>query len=226
MVAPDRLVILHAPSYGPRFDLNTIRTAEETDADSIGYSEAYKVAAALPARPKYSALVGHSFVDTRLVKSPMGDAGDNPIAVSRRHEHHRGRVFKANDPGHPIKYAPERYVYAVDYRWAGVKVCHISAHPSPLVVGIVPWRAVMRVVAREVQAAKDRGCYVVVTGDLNARLMATRALKSCGLKVWRDRIDFIGYDPRLLLVSRRTFRPAGVDHNWMLGTFIVNGGGR
>ena len=220
MVAPEPLVILHAPGHAPDVDIATINAAEATDADSIGYSEAYRIAAALPTRRDYSAVVGHSLVNTRLVRSPCGDAGDNPIAVNRRHAPKRGRVVKADTPGRPEKFAPERHVYVVDYDWPNGRVCHINAHPSPLFCGLRKWRRVMRVVQREVALAKTRGCLVIVTGDLQTNVAATRMLKSAGLKVWRDRIDFIAYSPELLLIGRRVFRPAGMDHNWMLGTFI------
>lgn len=213
------IVFLHAPGYAPKMTEAIVLEAEATEADSIAYSEAYRVAP-LKSRKAYRSRVGFSVTRTRAVDSPNGDAGDNPVCVRRDHRITRSEMRAVDSPGRPRKYAPQRWLTAVDYLWGDQLVCHISVHPSPVFCGIHKWSKVMRQAALEVEAARKRGALVVLSGDLQTRA-ATRTLKAMGLQVWRDRIDFIAHDARLLLTSRRTFRPAGMDHNWMLGTFIA-----
>lgn len=224
MVPPDRLVILHAPGHAPDVTFEHTKEAIATEADSIAYSEWYKEIDNLRFLRHFRTIVAKSTVDTRAVHSSHGDAGDNPICVRRPNLVTRLRAYKADDASQGTarqrKNGPERWVYVVDYTWAGQTICHISAHPSPLFVGKLKWLRVMRLVQREVRKAYARGCLPIVTGDLQTGLLATNMLKGVALNVWRDRIDFIAYSPDLLLVDRKTWKPAGMDHFWLLGTFV------
>jgi hypothetical protein len=214
------LAILHAPCYGPKVSRTTQRTAEGTRADSIGYSEFYKQAGNLGVDSKYRDVVGHSNVNTRLVDSPRGDAGDNPISVRGDHHLRSAKVFKVTSPGTPLKFAPERWLVVARYEWGGEVVCHVNVHPSPVFTSLVKWRRVMRAAAGEVRKAKARGDLVVLTGDLQTRA-AQVWLRRLGLRVWRVGIDYVAYDPRLQRrdAGSRTWTPDGMDHVWMLAEF-------
>jgi hypothetical protein len=220
------LMILHAPGYAPRMTLATVARAERTNADSIGYSEAYKVAHMLGVNNDYRDVVGHSQVNTRKVNPSLrGDAGDNPISVRGDHHLQSAKVEKITNPGTPLKYAPERWGTRATYEWTdsgGLFVTHISVHPSPLFTGIRRWRRVMRWASAEVQEAHARGELVVLTGDMNSRF-ASAFLRPgrIGLRPWRVGIDYIFYDRRLLLAEARTLAVNGMDHPWMLGTFTL-----
>lgn len=215
------LRILHAPCYAPKVHLGAIFTAERTKADSIGYSELYRVAHLVGHHPtRYQGVVGHSDVDTRFVDSPRGDAGDNPIAVRGDHRILGANIVKLTKPGRPLKYAPERWGKAVRYRWTDEVVCHIDVHPSPKFTSLAKWARVMRWAAKQVRDAQARGELVVLTGDLQTRRTATLLLRRLGLKVWRERIDFIAHDPRLQKqASSHVIQVPTSDHPWMLAEF-------
>lgn len=226
---PETLRILHAPAYGPRFTEAHLHRAEATGADSIGYSEAYRVANHLDSA-RYVGVVGHSQVDTRRVASPCGDAGDNPMAVKRTHAITRRVARKITRPGRPRKFAPERYLYAVTYRWHGHKVTHVNLHPSPLFCGRLPWLRILRAALAEVRHAKRAGHLVVLTGDLNnAGSLTYGLLRAAGLKVWREHIDYVCHNRALRIVGRQVIHVDGFDHPWMLADLqpvVDNRGGR
>ncbi len=216
---PGELVIVCAPGYAPRFTLDTVRAAEALDADSIGYTEAYKVAATLGATTsRYRSFVGKSDVDTRAVTSMRGDAGDNPVSVLRGRGA-VGQAYRIDGPGRPAKYAPERWLTMAAYRWNGRRVVHINLHPSPRFCGWRKWRKAIRRGTAEVERALAAGRIVVLTGDLQSR-RATRLLKESGLKVWRVGVCFIAYSPDLHLADQEVHRVAGMDHPWMVATFV------
>lgn len=211
-----RLVVLHAPGYAPEMDERVVEKAEALGADSIGWSEVYRMADRLSS-VGYWCQVRTSPVSTRAVRSPRGDAGDNPISVRRRRQVRRSSAVKVTDPGQPLKYAPERWVYTVTYQWDRGLVTHISAHPSPLFVGNRPWRAVMRVALGEVKAARRRGEDVVLSGDFQTgRLFCKTMLRAAGLRVWNDGVDYVCHSKGLRRVSEQTIRVDGLDHPWML----------
>src|SRR5690349_16526460 len=104
MVAPDLPVdtftLLHAPGHAPDMDESVIERAEATGADVVNYTEAYKIAgAALHGRRGSRTFVGRSGTNTRLVTSPRGDAGDNPICTSTRLRRCRQQALRITRPG-------------------------------------------------------------------------------------------------------------------------------
>jgi hypothetical protein len=218
------LRILHAPGYAPAVSLATVKAAEATGADSVGFSELYRVAWAgvdLFQSDRLRAWCGFSEVDTRAVDSPRGDAGDNPVAVRRRHKITGRAAYRVNRPGEPEKFAPERWITRVDYTWAGLVVTHVNAHPSPLFVGRWKWRKVMRAVRREVRRAQQLGHLVIVTGDLQSTTLPAPIFSNLGLDTWRVGVDWIAYDRRLRLVERVQPTPPLMDHPWLLATFTL-----
>ncbi|CAA9242867.1 MAG: hypothetical protein AVDCRST_MAG83-1736 [uncultured Arthrobacter sp.] len=211
------LIILHAPGYAPRFDLDTIETAEGTGADSIGWSEAYRMADELARRPDYLIRMGNTRTHTRVVPSPRGDAGDNPISFRKGRQTRLVRAVRATGPGEPRKYAPERWVYAVTYRWSGEWVTHVHAHPSPLFVGRGPWLRVMHATLREVRQAKRRGEHVVLTGDLQTRKRFLKVmLRAAGLRIWNEHVDYLCHTRGLKFAGREVLKVEGIDHPWLL----------
>ena len=217
---PDTLRVLHAPGYAPRFTEATLAEAEATGADSIGYTEAYRAANHLDSAG-YVGVVGHSAVDTRAVRSPQGDAGDNPLAVKRAHKITRRVAKRITRPGKPAKFAPERYLYSVTYGWNGHHVTHVDAHPSPLFCGRLRWLRVIRAALAEVRRAKRLGHLVVLTGDLQTRGRLVRGmLRAAGLTVWCEHVDFVCHNRALRIVARDTIEVDGFDHPWMLADLL------
>lgn len=218
---PKVLRILHAPGHAPDVSLASVLDAERTGADSIGYSEAYRIAGSTLAGSRdYQVVRGMSRTNTRAVRSPRGDAGDNPIAVRDDHHIADRRAYRVTRPGFPRKFAPERWVTVAVFEWrdAGEWVTHINIHPSPRFVGLSKWHRVMAAGLREVRKAKAQGRLVVLTGDLQTGA-ARRMLERAGLKVWQVGVDYIAYDQRFtrhIDGDSRTFKPAGMDHPWML----------
>lgn len=222
-MTPDLLKILHAPGHAPDFTDAIVAEAESTDADSLGYSEAYRLADDLMNRPHYVGVCGHSSTDTRAVRSPRGDAGDNPVCVNKRHPLIGSRCWKVDSPGTPRKFAPERWVVKAVYRWAGHRVAHISVHPSPVFVGALKWRRVMREALREARACLALGYLVILSGDLQTRF-CSKLLRDSGLEVGRSGVDYIAHSPELVRVRLKTWRPKGMDHDWMLCTYALRTG--
>lgn len=211
------LLILHAPGYAPEFDVEAIRIAEKTGADSIGWSEAYREADELAERPEYRTVMGSSRTDTRLVKSPRGDAGDNPISVRKGRRIRRTRARRLTPPGEPQKYAPERWGYSVTYQWDGETFTHIHLHPSPLFVGKGQWVRVMAWGIAEAGRAMRRGEHFALTGDLQTRRAFCKTmLRAAGMRVWNEHVDYVCVSRSLRFVSQRVIHVEGFDHPWML----------
>jgi hypothetical protein len=200
-----------------------VHRAESTGADSIGWSEANRIAGrVLHNRPDYRAFCGKSDVDTRLVPSPMGDAGDVVISVR---DDHRILAKKAERITHPgplrfLKWTPERWGTVVTYDHPQGPVTHINIHPNPVFTGPLKWRKVMAWGIRRVHAAKAAGNHVVLTGDLQTKAVRSM-LTGAGLEVWNVGVDWLAWSDGLQLVSTREIRVDDLDHPWLLGTFAA-----
>lgn len=223
MRAGDQLVVLHAPGYGPimhRPDI--IHRAEATGADSIGWSEANRIAGqVLHNRPDYRAFCGRSTVDTRRIPNPMGDAGDTVISVR---DGHRILAKKAERITHPgplrfLKWTPERWGTVVTYDHPQGAVTHINIHPSPVFAGPLKWRKVMDWGMKKVRSGRAAGNHVVLTGDLQTKAVRPM-LTGAGLSVWNNGVDWIAWSADLQLVGVRTIQVDGLDHPWLCGTFV------
>jgi hypothetical protein len=216
----DTLRVAHCPGYAPRYLMRQVRQAERLGADSWATSEAYRVAPRLDTRPGYAAVLGTSTTDTRMVSSPQGDAGDNPVMVRRRHPITRQHAEQVTPPGEPRKYAPERWVYSVTYRLHGDghKVTHVSVHPSPLFCGRLSWLKVMRAALAEVRRAKRLRHYVILTGDLQTSgRLARGLLRLAGLVVHAHGIDYLCHNKALTMVGDlQVLQVDGFDHPWLV----------
>lgn len=220
------LSILHAPTYGPTFDLGAIRFACSVDADSIGFTEAYRMTAALRRRIGYRCRVGKSLVDTRAINSPRGDAGDVPILVRRRLPLIEWHAERVTPPGFPQKFAPERWITEVVYEHAIGDVEHINAHPDPAFVDGHLWERYMDRLVSRITRAADRGRHVIVTGDLQSG-RAARYLDRANLDYWRVGIDYIAHSPHLRIVERsplvdRSQVGQESPHPWLLARFVCS----
>lgn len=220
-----QLRILHAPGKAPNVDLHTLHTAEKANADSIGYSEVYKVTASLEvARARYKTPLAVSRVRTRKMNSPHGDAGDNPVSVRWDHHQFGHTAYKVDDPSRlpgMAKWGPERWLYRVDYRWDALAVTHIDIHPSPVFVGLAKWRRVMDAMVAEARKAQAAGNLVIVTGDLQSARLPASYFKRLGLDTWNMGVDWIAFDRRLGRMGSVVEHPAGMDHPWMLAMFVL-----
>jgi hypothetical protein len=200
--------------------MRKVRQAERLGADSAALSEAYKVADLPSALPAYDVVATRSDVDTRAVRSRLGDAGDNPVMVRRRHAITRRHAERITAPGEPRKYAPERWVYSVTYRLHGDghKVTHVSVHPSPLFCGRRAWLKVMRAGLAEVRRAKRLRHYVILTGDLQTSgRLARGLLRLAGLVVHAHGIDYLCHNKALTLVGDlQVLQVDGFDHPWLV----------
>ena len=223
-MSPDTFTVLHAPGHAPDMDASIIERAESTGADVIAFSEAYKIAGQeLHGRPDYRVKVGRSNVSTRLVRSPMGDAGDNPIltATATLERIQYRRPWRVTHPGPTkwMKFTPERWLNVERVQWGYVTVTVIAAHPSPFFAGPFKWRRVMSAAIREVHAAKARGDAVVLVGDLQTR-RATALLREAGLEVFASGIDYLAWSG-FKRFSTQVFRVEPLDHPWILARFVV-----
>jgi hypothetical protein len=224
MSRPDEaLIVLHAPGYGPimhRPDI--VHRAESTGADSIGWSEANRIAGrVLHNRPDYRAFCGKSDVDTRRIPNPMGDAGDTVISVR---DDHRILAKKAERITHPgplrfLKWTPERWGTVVTYDHPQGPVTHINIHPSPVFTGHRKWRKVIDWALRKIRSARAAGNHVVLTGDLQTKRLIRGILAEVGLSSWNVGVDWLAWSNGLQLVSTREIRVDGLDHPWLCGVF-------
>lgn len=223
MSAP--LSILHAPGYAPRIDLGAVRFACSTTADSIGFTEAYRVIPILRRRVSYRCRVGKSPTDTRAVDSPRGDAGDVPILIRRRHRLVDWHAEAVTDPGQPRKWAPERWLTEATYLHTIGEVTHLVAHPNPRFVDGGLWDAYMaRLESRLVRAAR-LGRHLILTGDLQFGRLGPY-FDRLDLDYWRLGIDYVAHSPHLRLVERAHLTDpsqVGVEnpHPWMLARFAL-----
>lgn len=221
------LTILHAPGYAPSLDLGAIRFACSVGADSIGFTEAYKVIPALRRRVAYRCKVGRSSTDTRAVESPRGDAGDVPILIRRRHRLVDWRAVRMTPPGEPRKFAPERWATSATYAHPFGDVEHLALHPDPRFVDDDLWRAYMSRAESLAIRALDRGRHLIVTGDLQvgSTLLAPMFAR-LDLDYWRLGVDYIAHSPHLRMRERsRLVDPSQVEvehpHPWMLARFAL-----
>lgn len=221
------LTILHAPSWAPGIDLASVRLACSTRADSIGFTEAFRVISLLQRRVAYRCRVGRSQVDTRAVNSPRGDAGDVPILIRRRRPMIDWDALRVCPPGHPPKYAPERWITDAVYDHPFGDVAHINAHPDPRFVDPFAehWARYMDRLRSRVRFHQRRGRIVILTGDLQTGALADW-FDTLDLAHWRAGIDYVGYSPHLRLAERSILRdPAQVreehPHPWMLARFAL-----
>lgn len=221
------LSILHAPGYAPTIDLGAVQFACSVGADSIGFTEAYKVIPALRRRVSYRCRVGKSAVDTRAVTSTRGDAGDVPILIRRRHRLVEWSAEQVTPPGSPRKFGPERWLTRAVYDHPFGLVEHVVAHPDPAFVddGVALSRYLDRLESVCTRALR-RGHDLIVTGDLQVRTPAVRMFDRLDLDVWRVGIDYLAHSPHLRRVeSSRLVDPSqvGVDrpHPWLLARFAL-----
>ena len=225
MSRPDEsLVVGHFPGYAPvmhRPDI--LHRMKATRCDSGGISEGYRIAGrVLHNDPDYRTRVGRSSVDTRMVPSPMGDAGDTVISVR---DDHRILARKAERITHPgplrfLKWTPERWGTVVTYDHPQGPVTHINIHPSPVFAGPRKWRKVIDWALRKIRAAKAAGNIVVLTGDLQTKARIRGLLGEQGLSSWNNGVDWIAWHG-VQLVGVRTVRVDGLDHPWLCGTFAA-----
>jgi hypothetical protein len=222
------LSILHAPAHAPSLNLAALRFACGQGADSIGFTEAYAMTRALRRRVGYRCRVGKSPVDTRGVVSPRGDAGDVPILVRRSNPIAWWHAERVHGPGEPAKFAPERWLTQVAYEARVGGVDHIAAHPSPRFVDDGrAWDEYMVRLCQVVDRARERGRFVVLTGDMQAAHSVDEALRDHGLIVWRVGIDVIATSPGLRRVeASRLVDPSQVrqahPHPWLLARYALD----
>ena len=217
------IVVLHAPGYAPVMSRpDIVVRAEATGADSIGWSEAYSIAGqVLHNRPGYQVRVGRSSVNTRLVRSPMGDAGDTPISVREGHRIVSARRTRITAPGLPRKFAPERWLTVATYESPAGLVTHINVHPSPRFCVPFQWRKVMAAALKAARSARAAGNHVVLTGDLQTKRGVRALLAGAGMESWNAHVDWLGWSRSLRLVSAKQVDVEGLDHPWLLGTFVA-----
>lgn len=221
---PSTLVALAAIGHAPDMWPAIIGQAENAGADVIAYSEAYRQAGLIAmGDDRYQGVVATSSTKTRAVKSPHGDAGDNPISVSKRLRIRARRAARLTKPGGLLpshaKFAPERWGYVVAFDWEGTQVRVISIHPNPLFTGPRKWWRVMRWAAEQVRQAKIRGQAVIVLGDLQTKGLVKVALRGLGLQSWVAGVTWVLWSG-LTLSSVKTMRPTGMDHDWVKATFV------
>lgn len=233
------LTILHAACHGPSLSTAAIRFAASLNADSIGWTEAYRRIPALRRRLRYRTRVGNP---RGVANASIRGAHDVPIQIRRRWRNRRRLVdwyaFKACDPSTPIKIAPDRWITGAIYDHPVGRVEHIALHPNAAVQGVDrevdrvrKFAAQMRRLESTIVHAQQRGHVVIVTGDLNwghpqpsdPPFAPWRVFERCDLDVWRVGLDWIAYAPHLRIVERQTFGPAvtGSDHPWLFVRFAL-----
>lgn len=232
------LTVLHAPLHGPDFTKADAKAAMALGADSLAFSEANVLARWLRRRVRYRCRVMRSSIDTRRVRSPLGDAGDNPVMVKRGHKRLQSWGVMACTPSEPVRIAPARFLYGEAYAHPFGDVEHLSAHPNAgvskfrtlRVPRVRKYAATMRMLEAKVRRAQDKGRLVIVTGDLQMSKRCTQrwspdqTFRRLGLRTYAAGIDWIAYDPRLVLLEAKVLEPRpGHDHPWILATFGLRG---
>lgn len=221
------LSILHAPAHGPSLDLGAIRFACSQGADSIGFTEGYRMIPALRRRVSYRCRVGRSQTDTRKIASPRGDAGDVPILIRRRLSLVEWSAERVTPPARPLKYGPERWLTTAVYEHDFGFVEHLNSHPDPRFVDDgEPWQVYLDRLEARIARAIRRGHHVIVTGDLQAVSGPLRMFDRVDLDVWRVGIDYVAHSPHLRRVeSSRLVDPSQVaqrrPHPWLLARFAL-----
>lgn len=231
-MTPDALTILHAPCHGPSLDLAAIRIAVGLDADSIGWTEAYRRVPMLRRRLRYRTRVGNP---RHAVNASIRGAHDVPIQVHRRNRLIEWQAIKACDPSTPLRVAPDRWITRVVFEHPIGRVEHVALHPNAAVMGhplgvdrVEKYAATMERLESIATRAIRRGHHLVVTGDLNYRsggpdYAPEAVFDRLDLDTWRIGLDWQARSPHLRLVDRLTLGEAttGQDHPWMRARYVL-----
>lgn len=223
------LRIAHGNGHNER---SLIAFAHSSGADSVGMDEANRL---WPDLRRMTAW--------RPVRAGSGRARGDCVILTHRNLRRLRRlavlVSRAWPPA--LRVAPDRYMPVTYYRHPvadalGVKgVAHFELHPvaGPRALNGVDtnhplvkrYRAALVEASRRMGLAQQRGYLVVLTGDLqvpssNDRMWSPRRLLAAhlGLKYRTVGIDWLLYDPRLLLVD---FLPRELfDHTGFVADFV------
>lgn len=214
----DRVILLHAPCHAPTVTRTDIGRALGMGACVVNFTEAYRYAGSyLATRRAYRRTVGWSPVDTRGVRSPQGDAGDNPVMTHRGHRLIAGHAIRTTPAG-TGKLDPERWLHGIvlDHPAMSDPVESWNAHPNPVQAG--GWSPTIHMLGERLDRAQNRGRVVMGSGDLQVG-STHRELRAMfgglGLRVWVVGVDWIWWDPARVKVVDRAQVDGHQDHPWL-----------
>lgn len=238
------LTIMHAPLHGPSATRATVNRALSHRADSVGFSEGYRIKSDFRHRLTYRCTMGNPDVDGQVGVSDRDNARgayDVPILTKRKHKGVERLSVRACRASEPIKIAPPRWISLSVFKVAGLgTVAHFNLHPHAAIAGFLPtndrvrqYRRQMMLLKSMIEDEQAKGRIIVVTGDLNfpyvpdahaPEFSPQRVAADLGLKVYVRRIDWILYDRRLRLAEPvEVIDPAtnpGTDHPWLIARFV------
>lgn len=234
-----RVVLVHAPLHAPTATVEDAKRALSLGGCVVNFTEAYKLQPWLHRRGAYRCTAGRSRVDTRGVRSPRGDAGDNPVMTRREHKLITGWAVRTTPPSVPLRLAPERWLHGVEIEHGalgGDLLESWNAHPNP--VGhppegrgqrMITWQTGMSELEDRLTTAQNAGNVIVGSGDLQVgRGVATAAdlFRDLGLQTWNLGPDWVWWDPnRLRMLSMKVLdgvAPSATEprpHVWLKATF-------
>jgi hypothetical protein len=230
-----QVTILHAPNHAPSTTSGAmIRVATRTAADSIGFSEAYRVMRMLGLVDGYRLHVGRGARDRRR------GAKDVPILTRFDHVSLGSGAVQISEAVEPSRLAPDRWLTFSLFPSPAGRIAHLNLHPNARVAGwttsvprVREYAEAMASLERYVRLFRLEGFLPVVTGDLNHNSQEApprtplpvwapaEVFRRLDLGYWRQGIDYVAHDQRLQLTSRQVIDRAvtGSDHPWLLATF-------
>lgn len=235
----NQIVLVHAPLHAPTATTADAKRALGLGGCIVNMTEAYALQGWLHRRAAYRCTVGRSQRDTRGVRSPRGDAGDNPVMSRREHKLITGWAVWTTAPSVPLRLAPERWLTGIELEHPALGTDLLeawNAHPNPVGhpdegrgVRMVTWDRTMNELEARLTRGQNAGNVLVGSGDLQVgRGVATAAdlFHDLGLKTWNVGPDWIWWDPnRLRLISRKVLTgvaPSATEprpHSWLKAVF-------